>query len=276
MKRNLLLFLVALALLAASSLRAAEESAAASELKALIDQIRTKLSDGKRTEADLAPELKQFDTLLEKHKGEKTDDVAQILNMKAVLYLQVLENGPKAIELAERVKKEFPETKFGKNADQMIDAIKKQEESNKIQRSLVEGSKFPDFEAKDTDGKPLSVASYKGKVVLVDFWATWCGPCVAELPNVQKAYEKYHAKGFDIIGISLDKERTKLTEFIKSRNMPWRQYFDGQFWQNKLAVKYGVNSIPATYLLDGKGVIIGKNLRGEALEAALAKALPAK
>ena len=110
-------------------------------------------------------------------------------------------------------------------------------------------------------------------LAIVDFWATWCGPCVAELPNVLKAYEKHHAEGFEIIGISLDKDKAKLESFTKEKNMPWQQFFDGLFWNNKLSTKYGVNSIPATYLLDGEGKIIGKNLRGEALEAAVAKAL---
>ena len=113
-------------------------------------------------------------------------------------------------------------------------------------------------------------------MVLIDFWATWCGPCVAELPNVLKAYEKHHAKGFEILGISLDKDRKRLEDFTKLKHMTWPQYFDGLYWQNKLAVKYGVNSIPATYLLDGEGNIIAKNLRGEDLEAAVAKALAKK
>jgi len=141
---------------------------------------------------------------------------------------------------------------------------------------LKEGAAFPDFDEKDLAGNPLSIANFKGKVVLVDFWATWCPPCVAELPNVLKAYEEYHPKGFEIIGISLDKDRQKLDSFIKQKQMTWPQYFDGQGWENKLSQKYGVNSIPATYLLDKEGKIIGSNLRGEALDAAVAKALAGK
>ena len=88
-----------------------------------------------------------------------------------------------------------------------------------------------------------------------------------------KAYEADHAESFEIIGISLDQDKDKLTSFMKEKKMAWPQYFDGKGWQNKLAGKYGVNSIPATYLLDGEGTIIAKDLRGEALETEVAKAL---
>jgi len=276
MKRQLLLAAAALLLLSAPLPAFAAADDVETEMKALVEKVRAKLSEDKKTEADLADELKGFDEILAKHKDEKTDEVAQVLYMKAMLYLQVFDNTEKGIEIIEQLKKDFPETKPGKSADETIKSIKQQEESKKIQRALVEGSKFPDFEEKDLTGNSLSIAKYKGKVVLVDFWATWCGPCVAELPNVLKAYEKHHSAGFEIIGISLDKEEQKLKDFIKSKNMPWAQYFDGKGWQSKLAGKYGVNSIPATYLLDGEGKIIAKNLRGEALEKAVAAALAKK
>ncbi|HTL55533.1 MAG TPA: TlpA disulfide reductase family protein [Candidatus Limnocylindrales bacterium] len=252
---------------------AADTSAAQDDLKALVTKIKAKLQEGKKTEADMAPELKEFDELLAKHKDEKTDEVSQILFMKAQLYLEVFENTDKGVELVKQLKSDFPDTKLGKNADDILDSIKKQQESKKVQKALVKGSKFPDFDEKDIAGKPVSIANYKGKVVLVDFWATWCGPCVHELPNVVKAYEKNHSKGFEIIGISLDQDKEKLTSFTKEKNMTWQQFFDGKGWGNKLAVKYGVQSIPATYLLDGEGKIIGKDLRGEELVAAVEKAV---
>jgi thiol-disulfide isomerase/thioredoxin len=110
---------------------------------------------------------------------------------------------------------------------------------------------------------------------MLDFWATWCGPCVGEVPNVAAVYAKYHDKGFEIIGISLDQAgaKDKLTTFTKEHSMPWRQYYDGKYWENELAVKYGVRSIPATYLIDSSGKIIAKDVRGEALEPAVRKAL---
>jgi thiol-disulfide isomerase/thioredoxin len=256
--------------------RAAEQSDAKADLTALVSKVQTKLQAGKKTEQDLAPELKEFETLRAKHKGEKSDAAAQIVMMEAMLYLQVLDNTEKAAELVKELKRDFPDTEPGKRADDVLADLKKQEESAKIRRTLVEGAKFPGFEEKDVAGKPLSIANYKGKVVLIDFWATWCGPCRNELPNVLKTYEKHHGEGFEIIGISLDKEQQKLADFTKEKNMSWPQYFDGLGWANKLAAKYGVNSIPATYLLDGQGTIIGKNLRGPALEEAVAKALAKK
>lgn len=271
MKMKLLSTVVLAALLAVPRLVGAadEPSAAAKELKELITKIQTKLKAGDRTEEKLADELKEFDALLTKHKDEKTDDVAQILMMKAQLYSQVLQNEEKGKELLAQLKKDFPDSKA-------VARLKKQEAAEKIRESLVVGTKFPGFDEKDLQGKPFNLAAYKGKVVLVDFWATWCGPCVGELPKVLAAYEKHHAAGFEILGISLDSDKAKLEKFIETKKMPWQQYFDGKGWENKLAGQYGVNSIPATYLLDGEGKIIAKNLRGEALEEAVAKALEKK
>jgi peroxiredoxin len=271
---------VAVALLALSLFTptgvAADTNAAATDLKALVTKVNAKLQGDKKTEADLAPELKEFDALLAKYKGEKTDDVAQIQLMEAMLYLQVFNNTDKGVEMIKQLKTDYPGTKPAQNADRILDSVKQQAAAKKIQSGLAEGTKFPDFSEKDSAGKPLSIANYKGKVVLLDFWATWCGPCVHELPNVIKTYDTHHKQGFEIIGISLDKDQEKLASFTKEKNMTWVQYFDGLVWQNKLAVKYGINSIPATFLLDGQGTIIGKDLRGEDLENAVTKALAKK
>lgn len=244
--------------------------AAAADLKTLIGKIQPKIQgNGKVTEADLVAELKEFDALLEKYKGDKSDDVAQILVMKFTLYSSILGDEKKGEETMARLQRDFPDS-------EATVRVKRQVEAKKRRAAMVVGSKFPDFEEKDLAGKPLSIAGAKGKVVLIDFWATWCGPCVAELPNVLGAYEKHHASGFEIIGISLDKDRQKLETFIKQKNMTWPQFFDGKGWENKLSQQYGINSIPATFLLDSEGKIIGTDLRGEALEAAVAQALAKK
>jgi thiol-disulfide isomerase/thioredoxin len=250
-----------------------ETNDVAAELKNLVFQIQGKLDKSQVTETDLAGDIKEFDSLLAKHKEEKTDAVARVLVMKAKLYLQVLDKPDKAIEAFEQLKRDFPETTPGKGADEFIENVRQQEAAKKLQLALQEGAKFPDFEEKDFAGQPLSLAKYKGKVVLVDFWATWCGPCMMELPNVIKTYEKFHPKGLEIVGISLDDDKERLAGFLKQKNVPWQQFFDGKKWGNKLAVKYGIQSIPSTFLLDGEGKIIGRDLRGPDLEQAVSKAL---
>jgi thiol-disulfide isomerase/thioredoxin len=240
------------------------------EFKPVFDQITGKLKEGKNTEADLATEIASIDALIAKHVADKSDDVAMIALMKARLYLEVFENTEKGIALLKDIKMTYPQSEIAKNIDQAVEALQRQAAATSI---LAVGKPFPTFSEKDLNGKPLALADFKGKVVLVDFWATWCGPCVQELPNVLAAYEKFHGKGFEIIGISLDQNRDALTGFIKERGVTWVQYFDGLGWKSKLGTQYGIQSIPATFLLDGEGKIIAKNLRGPALEKQLATLL---
>ena len=271
--RILAVLVAAVILLNGSRLFAAGTNDPTAELKTLVTKINADVQSGKTTESALGDDLKQFDVLLAEHQGEKTDAVAEILLMKARLYSEVFQNTARADELMKQLKSEFQGTRLVAELEQQetMEAAAK-----KIQDGLVVGAKFPGFSETDVDGKPLSLADHKGKVVLIDFWATWCPPCRAEIPNVVATYKKYHDQGFDIIGVSLDQEREKLLSYTKQNEMTWPQFFDGQGWGNKLAVKYGIESIPATFLLDGNGVIIAKDLRGEALAPAVAKAVAGK
>ena len=149
--------------------------------------------------------------------------------------------------------------------------------AGRIQKILVAGTDFPAFDEKDVMGQQLSLSAFRGKVVLIDFWATWCAPCRAEIPNVIATFQKYHDQGFEVIGVSLDEDRKKLLDYTLKNKMTWQEYFDGksQPWENKLASRYGIaqSGIPMTFLLDRNGKLIAKNLRGAALSQAVAKAL---
>lgn len=243
------------------------------ELGQQIEKIKTKIRSGVRTEEAFAEEIKGFDAILAAHKGEQRDDVAEVLLMKGMLYLEVFKNSEKGEAILKQLKADFSLTQPGRMVDGILAQLAAQKEAKKVQDSLVAGASFPDFDEKDINGKPLSIAKFKGKIVLVDFWATWCGPCVAELPNVLEAYKKYHDKGFEVIGISLDKDEAKFKAFIAEKGMSWPHYFDGLGWGSKLGQKYSIESIPATYLLDREGKIIAKGLRGPALLAELEKQL---
>ncbi len=178
-----------------------------------------------------------------------------------------IENGNGTLEewtkLADAQLKAYPDCK--RNA-----VIQAKMQSTKALADLK--SKPLDLKFTAVDGREVDLSKMAGKVVLIDFWATWCGPCVAEVPNVVKTYEKLHGKGFEIVGISLDQDKVKLESFTKEKNMAWAQYFDGKGWQNEISTRYGINSIPAMWLVNKKGMVVSTSARGK-LEEAVEKLL---
>jgi peroxiredoxin len=151
--------------------------------------------------------------------------------------------------------------------------VKKLAEREALLIKIQPGQPAPDFTMNDTTGKPVSLSSLKGQVVLVDFWASWCGPCRAENPNVVAAYKKFSSKGFTILGVSLDTDKEKWLQAIAKDGLVWQHVSDLIGWDNAAAKQYGVMSIPANFLLDKEGKILATGLRGEDLEKKLEEVL---
>lgn len=173
----------------------------------------------------------------------------------------------KAIAFIEQAKKDLAKNPAAPQINQFFDGLLGQMNQPGV------GDKM-EIAFTATDGTEVDLAKMGDKVVLVDFWATWCGPCIAELPHVLDAYEKYKDKGFEVIGISLDSDKAKFEEFVKGKvGMTWPQQFDGKGWENEIAGKFGINSIPATFLVGKDGKVVASNLRGSQLEEKLKELL---
>jgi peroxiredoxin len=148
---------------------------------------------------------------------------------------------------------------------------RRQLETIQVQRKFT---KDPlDLKFKAIDGTEVDLAKLRGKVVLLDFWAVWCGPCRIEIPNVVATYKQFHKDGFEIIGISLDQDKDKLISFTKQAEMTWPQYFDGKMWSNEISSRFGINAIPAMWLVDKKGLVRSTDARGSDLADQVKKLL---
>ena len=162
--------------------------------------------------------------------------------------------------------KEIQDTKSGKKIKTALDAL----------NAVVVGKPAPNFSAPSPDGKTISLKESLGKVTIIDFWASWCGPCRAENPNVVALYNEFHPQGLNIIGVSLDKDATKWKDAIAKDGLVWPHVSNLKFWEDPIAKQYNVQSIPATFILDAKGNIVAKDLRGAELKAKIMELLAAK
>ncbi len=185
-------------------------------------------------------------------------------------------------EVRDELRKSMPQSgffhSFRENVDryeqEMVMMKAQEEEMKRLANLLPIGSEAPEIRQNTPDGGSFALSQLRGKVVLIDFWASWCRPCRIENPNVKRVYERFHKKGFEILGVSLDRDHAAWVEAIKADGLPWKHISDLQFWNNAAAQEYGVSGIPYTVLVDREGKVLDKGLRSEALEERLAELLP--
>lgn len=202
-------------------------------------------------------------------------------NPKAYITVLLLKQAfsMKPVPYAEMKKKydaldpEIKKVKAAKELSEFIENAKKAEEPAAAKTTVDVGVTAPDFSATTPDGKKLSLKESLGKVTIVDFWASWCKPCRMENPNVVALYNELHTKGLNIIGVSLDKEAAKWKEAIAADKLTWNHVSNLKFWDEPIAKQYGVESIPATFILDATGKVVAKDLRGAELKAKVAELL---
>ena len=184
-------------------------------------------------------------------------------------------------QVRDSLRKTMPRSGFFSMMRDQVDRMEQQEVVRKMQEEEMKrlsnmvpaGGPAPDFSQNTPDGGTLALSQLRGKVVLIDFWASWCKPCRIENPNVKKIYAKYASKGFEILGVSLDREHAAWVKAIKDDGLPWKHVSDLGFWNNAAAQAYGVQSIPYTVLVDRDGNILEKGLRAHELDAKLAALL---
>ena len=164
-----------------------------------------------------------------------------------------------AIKMYDKMDASIKDAAIGKEIAARIDLLSKVEEGKPAQ----------EFTQSTPDGKQVKLADYKGKYVLIEFWASWCGPCRAENPNLLKQYKMYNSKGFDILSVSLDKDKEPWLKAVEHDALPWTQVSDLKGWNNEVAVLYGIRAVPASFLLDPSGKILATGLRGETLNQKL-------
>ena len=238
------------------------------ELNKQASAIYEAMGDSTLTEEQREAKVKDLDALEAQMAEATTNGISQNITNAVGIYLLKNNYYSMSVEELEPIVAQIPAAL----TDEGIASIKDKVE--KLKATAV-GQKFTDFEMQTPDGKAVKLSDYvgKGKVVLVDFWASWCGPCRRELPNLVEAYKKYRNKGFEIVGVSLDRDAEAWKNGIEKLDITWPQMSDLKYWDCEGAKLYAVSSIPHTVLIDGEGIILARGLHGEELQEQIAEAL---
>lgn len=237
------------------------------DVMALQEKYQNAMTTGNTNEADKAKI--DYQAMIDNNKVYTKNFVKEHSNSVVAAYITL-------VQLASQVEGAELDSITSKFAPEIgsSEYVVKLKEMIAEQKKTAVGVEAPDFTMNDPEGKPVQLSSLRGKVVMIDFWASWCAPCRQENPNVVKLYQQYHDKGFEIIGVSLDRAKEEWVQAIKDDQLSWIHVSDLQYWQNAAARLYGVNSIPQTYLLDKEGKIIAKGLRSEQLATKLSELFP--
>lgn len=278
-----------------SSSSAPAEKTAPSAIEKQVDTILRTLQaaiDSKQIKAlsDFDPHFKKLEDLYEKHKKKKTREAAMPLMTVINLNIRFLERPGQALPYLNRLAKDYEGTEFGKevagNAKSLTEFIAQQEAQMKQQMAAIHqrmvsqqeaegifvGKPFPDFERVDSNGKALKLSALQGKPVLVVFWASWCGPCMQEAPNIKSVYEKYKKHGLQVVGINKDGSIAAMERVVVGMEMSWPQHQDKD---DSLSLKLAAPTLPTIYLIDAKGKLAGTGMdvRGPNLEKTVRKVL---
>lgn len=241
-----------------------------SKMAALNDEYNAASPENKQSEQFMTPLRSRFEVLMKEQnailKKFIQDNPSSYVSLTALK--SVAGQSPNPAEIESLINALSPALKSSASLKPLIQSMEA------LKKTSV-GSQAMDFTQNDPDGKPVKLSDFKGKYVLLDFWASWCGPCRQENPNVVNAFNKYKDKNFTILGVSLDRQNGKdaWLKAIKDDGLTWTHVSDLKFWQNEVAVMYGVRGIPKNFLIDPQGKIIATDLRGEDLERKLAEVL---
>lgn len=244
-----------------------------------IDAVKAKFLNSKENAESLKVLQKKADSLRTQLKNFGYEFIETNTDSDFALYVLDGLTSQKGfdVELASKAFKRIEASiKTKSESNQLIsNRIKQKIESNPNKQKIKIGMQAPDFTAPNPQGNPITLSAIKGKVTIVDFWASWCKPCRIENPNLVKLYDKYHSKGLEIISVSLERGNQKAfwIEAIKKDQLNWYNVSNLKFWQDPIAQAYSVNSIPATFILDENGTVVAERLRGAELEAKIKKML---